>query len=1000
MRTRELTCDALIGAGNEVSTRVVDVPAIAKTSIGAVSMQSVTDQSCDRGPEPQGLVRSRLERAVETPPAARICLVIAPAGSGKTTLLTHIASASSSHVVWLHARPEGQSEEKLAARLRAGLESPGRDGASIDDLLASLRSARAPIIIIIDDVHEITGGNAEAAIARLLLEAPSLVRFVVAGRRPPTFDTTRLLASGEMIQLGGDDLRFRSWEVEELFRTVYREPLSPEAAALLSRRLGGWAAGMQLFHLSIKDRSRTEREASVAELTGRCKLIRSYLTRNVVDDLPSERRDFLLRTSVLGVLTPRLCDDLLGRFGSEQILQDLEREHFFTSSEDGQTYVYHQVFRSHLEVTLAEELSDADLSHLLQTAGGLLEAAGYVQASARAFAQASDWASVGRVIQQSSSLVALDVDWSWGDPMSATAVPDDPWLALACARRLFQRGSLADSAAAFRQVEQMFDDPEARERCVSERAMAQMLLPHDSAHVVLPRHRGTSSPRAELYDVLASIRAMTQRILPPGYEANEATAGSGVADGLRLLLSGSWDHAEQQMLRAATKGDPRSWERLAVGIVDAVLECRSPDGTDPTGELERVSLAADVGGYPWLARVARGVQASAVVVRDQQRWRLEGCRDLSESCRRDGDTWGELIITVGAAVAATRIGDDRASTTLLASAGALAQVLDAPVVQLWMRAVEEARRDARADGDSSGRWQRLALVAKDLGVEDFTAVRRVVRHVPPPPRAPEPLLPTGAGAVTVRCLGGFAIETSLGDVALTSLRPRARMLLMALALAHGRDVHRERLAGMLWPGVAASRAHHSLHVAVSSVRQVLAGSGLGSDTVQRRGDAYRLQIDGVSIDTVAFERLALQIVKDSHAHTAYPDVDRALAVLDLYRGDLLPELGYAEWAVAERDRMRQRAAGFAVEVARLCLRSSRHSSGVAAARRALELDPYQDPAWAVLAQLQEADGDATAAASTRARHRDMQQRLDMPDSPRRTPPDDAREPASGSARTR
>ena len=58
------------------------------------------------------------------------------------------------------------------------------------------------------------------------------------------------MVSGELVELDSEALRFRSWEVEELFRLVYREPLSPEGAAALTRRTGGWAAGLMLFHLS------------------------------------------------------------------------------------------------------------------------------------------------------------------------------------------------------------------------------------------------------------------------------------------------------------------------------------------------------------------------------------------------------------------------------------------------------------------------------------------------------------------------------------------------------------------------------------------------------------------------------------------------------------------------------------------------------------------------------------------------------------------------------
>ncbi len=98
--------------------------------------------------------------------------------------------------------------------------------------------------LIIDDLHEITGTPAERALESFLSLRPRKIRMILGSRRPPRINTSRMLVSGELIQLDGEDLRFRSWEVEQLFRAVYAAPLSPEAAAALTRRTGGWAAGL------------------------------------------------------------------------------------------------------------------------------------------------------------------------------------------------------------------------------------------------------------------------------------------------------------------------------------------------------------------------------------------------------------------------------------------------------------------------------------------------------------------------------------------------------------------------------------------------------------------------------------------------------------------------------------------------------------------------------------------------------------------------------------
>lgn len=87
---------------------------------------------------------------------------------------------------------------------------------------------------MVDDIHELSGSPAEAALETFLRLRPRTITVALGSRRQPGLNTSRLLVSGELIMVDGDDLRFRSWEVEQLFRAVYEAPLSPEAAAALT----------------------------------------------------------------------------------------------------------------------------------------------------------------------------------------------------------------------------------------------------------------------------------------------------------------------------------------------------------------------------------------------------------------------------------------------------------------------------------------------------------------------------------------------------------------------------------------------------------------------------------------------------------------------------------------------------------------------------------------------------------------------------------------------
>lgn len=76
--------------------------------------------------------------------------------------------------------------------------------------------------------------------------------------------------------------------------------------------------------------------------------------------------------------------------------------------------------------------------------------------------------------------------------------------------------------------------------------------------------------------------------------------------------------------------------------------------------------------------------------------------------------------------------------------------------------------------------------------------------------------------VTVRVLGGFRVECQGVELPADRwVRPSARRLLKAMALAEGTRMHRARLAAELWPGAAPRAASRSLRVTLHAVRRTL-----------------------------------------------------------------------------------------------------------------------------------------------------------------------------------
>ena len=263
-----------------------------------------------------------------------------------------------------------------------------------------------------------------------------------------------------------------------------------------------------------------------------------------------------------------------------------------------------------------------------------------------------------------------------------------------------------------------------------------------------------------------------------------------------------------------------------------------------------------------------------------------------------------------------------------ADRGGRGRALGAPVLRAWASVLRTAvavrqgatggrtRGGSRAAHGAAGLGLSHAPEAAELIGQGRTgrARHRIGRSATdgPPTSGPDP-------GVSLRCLGGFSLAAAGVELPWRELRPRVRALLMLLAMNHGRQLHREQLVDALWPDATLASGIRSLQVAVSSIRQCLGAAGITEDALRRHGDAYALQLPGASDQLADFERLAHAAGREQGAEA----LRSRLAALDRYAGDLLPEVGPAEWVVEERNRLRLLAASVGSAAARDALAAGR-----------------------------------------------------------------------------
>ena len=934
-------------------------------------------------PQVQSLARERVDGLLARIWQHRVGLVVAPAGSGKSTLLAGFASSAGVPVAWYRAESWDAKTTTLLSHLQSAFTAAlGSIPDGWDSVEAAARALETwpgrRALLVIDDLHTLEDSPAELTLERLIDYAPPSITFLIGSRALPGFNLSRLRVSGSLLEIGSEDLRFRSWEVERLFRDFYREPLPPEELAELARRTEGWAAGLQLFHLATRGKSPQERRRILTALGSQVRLTREYLTRNVLDQLPADLRWFLVRTCVLSRLTGAICDAFLDRSGGQQVLEELVRRQIFTyATDDGGGYRYHEVLRSHLEQVLVEELGETQARAAYCRAGSLLEVSGAFPDAVQAYSRGEDWEAVDRLLHRQGGGL-LEGPGTWIDALPPALLRQDPWLMLGSARRHRAEGRWREAIEAYHRAERVFGSSEAGLICATERkALAGWLEP-----ATMPGNDWAGVLRKAVgHDPLAVKQAAGQ--LP------EATGK--LAAGLACLLAGQLEQARRQLNAAADSRDAPAALATAARLSAGVAALLSGDHQG-LFDVEESAEGAETLGMGWVARLAR----AALVLTGRPGSAAE-TESLRVACDRDGDRWGSALIGLMIGWAAVYAGEN--ALPALEEATDTFHQLGAGVLEAWSRALlaltlarsgAPEAREAALQAESLARYSGtpgarffpyLALAEIEperaaeygglaLAVQEESGLAPLSPAAPAP--APENVIRMGTvrsvSSLSIRCFGGFSLAVQGRPVDLTAVKPRARAVLRLLAVHAGNPVHREVLEAAFWPDADAETGARNLHVAVSSLRSSLEPgvSRGGSSILLRQGDAYRLALQSdAEVDLLQFSK-ALASARVARLRA---EMEAAIThfqqALELYAGELLPEDGPAEWAIEPRERYRAGALEAAQGLAELLLKRGDPAAAASACSTGLWIDRLHDPLWKLLIEARERAGDRVAASRAR-----------------------------------
>lgn len=298
-----------------------------------------------------------------------LVVVSAPAGYGKTTSvalwedqetntaerpfawvrLDHLDN-DAAHLLLHLATAMGQVSQVDPALLQY-LRGAGRSAETqLVPAFVAMLQAHGPIVLVLDDVHELSAVAAVDTLRALVDLAPASATMVLLSRSAPPLDLARRRLHGGVVEIGIPELKLSGPEGTAAFAAVGGGVDEATVARVLDK-CEGWAAGVVMAALALRDGAPTD------AVTGRHRLVAEYLVEEVLNHLDPATATFLTESAVLHRFSADELNGLLERDDSAAMLDTITRSgNLFLVPLDAQGlwYRYHQLFGDLLRARLRD----------------------------------------------------------------------------------------------------------------------------------------------------------------------------------------------------------------------------------------------------------------------------------------------------------------------------------------------------------------------------------------------------------------------------------------------------------------------------------------------------------------------------------------------------------------------------------------------------------------------------------------------------------------------
>lgn len=970
---------------------------------------------------PDLLDRPALRARLDALSAGGLGAVVGGAGYGKSSLLTAWALRRGHPTAWVSAAEGDDAPEMLAALVVAAVEAalgtsvaPALDierWRTALDAVINAMCAHPELALVIDDAHHLDrdGASRCEALTYLLRYVPPAAAVVLGARRlPAPREWNGWVARGRVrVSLAPADLAMSDDEVAALRILRGGERSAPRAMDERLARVGGWPLAVDLLARAPSPIAPLS-EGAMPPLENASAVLDEVIGHDLFEDLQPEEQAFLEDCAVLETWTAEVCAAVSGRDDATRLLTRLAGLGWVAPVAGG--WRMHPVFLDFLSRRRSTDPSDARARH--RRAADALQARGLPHEALLHRLAAGDVDAAADLLDGLAlpRTRLLTLTERLGDAM----LDARPALRVARGRALRKGGAYEQALcelerAAHRASAQGLADVQAEALAEAASVYVDTVQPA-RAHARLRQAFRLVSPtrveeRARILDLIAENcvnqgRAAAAVRYRRWRRATLSLPRDGALDARILLRTGQLAAARATVEARLVSLEERSPASISADPIPAeahreevlVLSYVAALEGDVAGAeaaarqglaLGSASASAFTEAVGWMRlghalQLKPGAELDEVVAcyaRAQAlaertgvaRVRAEALMGLALVYASRGDVPRSYAHATEGLAITVQAGDRWLSAWMRLATGIAGQVGGHPDAAAVIRA---AREEGAACRDAFGvavadLW---LAIASGKGLESAVEALRgrgyaflLERPTLFGPRTPVDAGPSrDAICLRLQCLGPFRVWRGVEEVGARAWkREKARELFLVLLTRRGQLQQKEALMDLLWPDATPQAANRDFRVALHALSDALDPErprNALARCLERHGTAYMLRRDpDIEIDVDEMERLVALANQQRR-----PDLwQRAI---DLYRGDFLEDLPYAEWAMPERDRLRALYVETAERLARHAFAEKDDERALHLAHAILARDRCWEEAWRIVMRVHQRQGRAFLAA--------------------------------------